>query len=192
MAGEYGPEHGRPHFHACIFGYDFPDKIFLKTTPSGENIYTSTELGKLWQWGFASIGELTFESAAYVARYCVSKVTGDAAEEHYKRYDHIGEYQLPPEYNRMSLKPGLGASWLKKYQSDVYTYDYVIINGVKTRPPKYYDKLFDIQNPDQLEQFKEERIRLAKERYFDNTDERLEDKEIVALAKTKSLKRGKV
>ena len=40
--GEYG-ESGtvRPHFHACLFGYDFPDKVFYKKTGSGERIYTS-------------------------------------------------------------------------------------------------------------------------------------------------------
>ena len=31
MCGEYGEQFDRPHFHACIFGVDFPDKVlFLK------------------------------------------------------------------------------------------------------------------------------------------------------------------
>ena len=47
--GEYG-EQGtiRPHFHACLFGYDFPDKVFYKNTSSGERIYTSKLLESLW------------------------------------------------------------------------------------------------------------------------------------------------
>lgn len=192
MAGEYGPENGRPHFHACIFGHDWDDKLYHKTTPAGEKIYTSATLDKLWGKGYASTGDLTFESAAYIARYCVSKVTGDAAEEHYKRYDYLGEYQLPEEYNKMSLKPGIGAEWLKKYLTDVYTYDYVVVNGIPTRPPKYYDKIFEAKNPERLEELKYERIKLAQERYLDNTDERLLVKEQVAQAKTKSLLRGKI
>jgi len=192
MAGEYGPENDRPHYHACIFGYDFPDKLYYKKTASGEKIYRSEELEKLWEWGFASVGELTFESAAYIARYCVSKITGDAAEEHYKRFDHLGEYQKVEEYNRMSLKPGIGATWLEKYKTDVYTFDYVIVNGVPTRPPKYYDKLFEATNAAQLQQLKDERIQQAYERRIDNTEVRLLDKETVAKAKAKSLLRGKV
>lgn len=192
MAGEYGPQNERPHFHACIFGYEWPDKIHFKQTPSGEQIYTSAELESLWPWGFSSVGNLTFESAAYIARYCVQKVNGDLADEHYKRYDHLGEYHLPPEYSKMSLKPGIGYNWLKKYQSDVYTYDYVIVNGHETRPPKYYDKVFEKYEPLKLEEFKHERIKQAQERYLDNTDQRLLDKEQVAKAKTESLKRGKI
>jgi len=165
MAGEYGTLNGRPHFHAGLFGHDWADKLFYKTTDSGEKIYTSAELTKLWPWGFSSTAEVTFESMAYVARYCMSKITGDMAEEHYKRFDYLGEYQLNPEYNAMSLKPGIGATWLKKYEADVYTYDYVIVNGHETRPPKYYDKLFEAKNPDKFEDLKHERIMLAQARY---------------------------
>lgn len=192
MAGEYGPALDRPHYHAAIFGYDFPDKQYLKQTGAGEKIYTSDELDKTWGKGYASVGELTFESAAYIARYCVTKVTGDPAEEHYKRFDHLGEYQLNPEYNRMSLKPGIGAPWLEKYQADVYNYDYVVVNGVETRPPKYYDKILDYKDPDRLEELKWERIIRAQERALDNTVERLLDREHVAKAKLTKLKRGKI
>lgn len=190
MAGEYSPLNGLPHFHACIFGHDWNDKKYLKTTPSGEKIYRSATLEKLWTFGYSSTAHVTFESAAYVARYCVQKVTGDAAEEHYKRFDHLGEYQLNEEYNRMSLKPGIGATWLDKYKKDVYNYDYVVINGKKTQAPRYYDKLYERQEPDNFDQIKEDRILKALERALDNTDERLAVKEQVTLAAIKQLKKS--
>lgn len=192
MAGEYGELNGRPHFHSGLFGLDWADKLYYKKTSSGEKIYTSEELSKFWPWGFASTAEVTFESMAYVARYCMSKMTGDAAEEHYKRYDYLGEYQLNPEYNRMSLKPGIGAPWLEKYKADVYNYDYVIVNGHETRPPKYYDTLFEAKDPNRLQELKDERIQRAYERRIDNTPERLLVKETVAKAKSTNLVRGKV
>ena len=71
MAGEYGEKFGRPHWHACIFGYDFHDKKLFKRTAAGSLIYTSEHLKKLWPFGHSSIGDVTFESAAYVARYII-------------------------------------------------------------------------------------------------------------------------
>lgn len=69
MCGEYGEEEFRPHFHACLFGFDFPDKVKFKTTGSGSTIYTSKMLETLWPHGLCSTADVTFESAAYVARY---------------------------------------------------------------------------------------------------------------------------
>ena len=148
MGGEYGEQLMRPHYHACLFGYDFPDKVYYKKTSSGEKIYTSKLLESLWPYGLSSVGAVTFESAAYIARYCVQKVTGDLAEQYYRVITEDGEViDRVPEFNHMSLKPGIGAKWLEKYQSDVFPRDYVVINGVKTKPPKYYDILFERENP---------------------------------------------
>ena len=146
--GEYGEQLMRPHFHACLFGYDFPDKVYYKKTGSGEVIYTSKLLESLWPFGLCSVGAVSFESAAYIARYCVQKVTGDLAEAHYRVITDDGEIiDRVPEFNRMSLKPGIGARWLEKYRSDVFPRDYVVIRGVKTKPPKYYDVLFERDDP---------------------------------------------
>lgn len=148
MGGEYGEKLSRPHYHACIFGYDFPDKVYFKKTGSGEKIYTSKLLESLWRYGLSSIGDVTFESAAYIARYCVQKVTGDLAQSHYRNVTDDGVIvDRVPEFNHMSLKPGIGRAWLEKYQTDVFPRDYVVIRGVKTKPPKYYDVLFGKENP---------------------------------------------
>ena len=124
----------------------------------------------------------------------MKKVTGPEAEEHYKRIDKdTGEtYQLTPEFNKMSLKPGIGATWLEKYKSDVYTYDHVVVNGTPCNPPKYYDKILKRENRDKLEQFKELREERAIRRAKDNTHQRLAEKEEFQKARTKSLLRGKL
>jgi len=152
MGGEYGESTARPHFHACLFGYDFPDKVFFRKSASGEKLYTSKFLESLWPFGLSSIGDVTFASAAYIARYCVQKVTGDAADVHYSCPEFVDEdgvirSSVVPEFNHMSLKPGIGARWLSKYKTDVFPRDYVVVNGVKTKPPKYYDVLFERENP---------------------------------------------
>lgn len=194
VGGEYG-EHGsiRPHFHACIFGYDFADKVYYKRTSSGEKIYTSALLESLWPLGLSSVGDVTFESAAYIARYCVAKVTGDLAKAHYRVITDDGVIvDRLPEFNHMSLKPGIGAKWLAKYQTDVFPRDYVVINGVKTKPPKYYDTLFERGDPATFSDIVAQReldgyaVYLAGE----TSTRRLNVKEQVQSARLSMLKRG--
>lgn len=143
MCGEYGESFGRPHYHACLFNFDFADKL-LWSTKGGVSLYTSKALSELWPFGHSLIGAVTFESAAYVARYCMKKVTGKAAAAHYRLIDKTtGEcIDRTPEFNKMSLKPGIGAPWLEKYSSDVYPRGDCVVNGRKTRPPRYYDKWY--------------------------------------------------
>lgn len=192
MGGEYGELNWRPHFHACIFGWDWPDKVFFKRSPSGERVYTSATLQRLWPFGYSSTANVTFQSAAYIARYCVQKVTGKAAEEHYKRQDENGVYHLTPEFNQMSRKPGLGATWFAKYKTDVYNHDHVIVNGMECSPPKYYDKILKRENRDRLEQLKETREQDGLLHKADNTHQRLDARHQVAKAKAKMLLRNKV
>lgn len=192
MGGEYGEQNNRPHFHACIFGYNFADRKYFSRSPSGEKLYRSETLERLWPFGYSTIGEVNFQSAAYIARYCLKKVTGKAAEQHYKRHDEEGEYQLTPEYNRMSLKNPIGKKWLAKYKNDVYNYDHVIVNGQECKPPKYYDKLLKKWDNERLEAIKEEREQNSLNHKADNTPQRLAAREQFQHARIKALKRGKV
>ncbi|WP_445236462.1 rolling circle replication-associated protein [Escherichia sp. E4385] len=69
--GEYGSKLERPHYHAIIFGYDFPDKTLHKA--GRFNLYRSSLLERCWTFGWSVVAAFSFESAAYVARYCVKK-----------------------------------------------------------------------------------------------------------------------
>lgn len=184
MCGEYGEQLGRPHYHYALFGEDFrEDRREWRKSPSGAQLYRSETLEKLWPHGNAEIGELTFESAAYIARYIMKKITGDKADEHYKRMDpETGEfYWLPPEFNVMSRRPGIGAEWMKRYRTDVYPHDHVYMNGRKMKPPRYYDKLLTL-----VDAYAFEEIQAARQEginHSDNTPERLATREKVALAR---------
>lgn len=191
--GEYGQEQMRPHFHACLFGYDFPDKLYYKKTESGESIYTSKLLESLWPLGLSSIGNVTFQSAAYIARYCVQKVTGDLAEAHYRVVTEDGEIiDRVPEFNHMSLKPGIGKPWLEKFRTDVFPRDYVVVNGVKTKPPKYYDRLFEKEDPGLFSEIVAQRELdgYGQRLLGEQSDARLAVKEQVTLARNSMLKRS--
>ena len=159
LCGEYGSINRRPHFHICLFGYDFPDKKLYKQ--SGEYpLYVSKLLDECWNKGISTIGELNFATAAYTARYVMKKVTGEAAKDHYLYIDDYGkEHTLEPEFVEMSRKPGIGYNWYKKYKNDVYTQDNLVLNGKETRPPKYYDTLHERYHPEEMEKLKKERIK---------------------------------
>lgn len=187
MCGEYGEKLGRPHFHACLFNINFEDKIFYKVSPSGETLYRSPTLEKLWPYGYSSIGDLTFESAAYVARYIMEKRTGPEAELHYQKTDtDTGEsVSLEPEFTSMSLKPGIGADWFHQYRTDVYPHDYVIVRGKKMKPPRSYDRWLKQQEPGTWECVEHSRLEKMRKAENDNTPARLKVREQVARARNK-------
>ena len=62
QCGEYGDEYKRPHYHACLFGIDFPDQKLWKTQ-NGQNVYTSNTLSKMWPLGYSTVGTVTWKSA---------------------------------------------------------------------------------------------------------------------------------
>ena len=154
--GEYGSQLGRPHYHAIIFGFDFPDKTPWRVS-HGDIIWRSPILEELWPYGFSTIGAVSFESCAYVARYVTKKITGDAAEEHYKG--------KKPEYITMSRRPGIGAEWFDKYHSDVFPQDFVVLkNGKKIRTPRYYMNLLGQWFPDVYDAVQVQRLLKAQEK----------------------------
>lgn len=187
--GEYGEKENRPHYHALIFNHDFKDKQ-LWTIRGDNRLYISEELNSLWvddegkSMGFASIGDVTFESAAYVARYIVKKQTGPAAEAHYDG--------RKPEYTTMSRRPGIGGAWIQENKNDVYQQGmdaHVVLNGMKLTPPKFYlEKLknFDPEHYDEI-YLEKSKNTLAKEK--ESSYDRLKSRETVQLAKLKQLKR---
>lgn len=189
--GEYGETYQRPHYHALLFGYDFGDKKFFSQKASNP-LFTSDLLSQLWGKGFCTIGEVTFESAAYVARYIMKKVTGKKAADHY-----AGRL---PEYTTMSRRPGIGKGWFDKYSSDVYPLDRVVVRGRDTRPPRFYDNLLGRYDPSTLALLKIKRE--DNERYVtdtlsngrivtesDSSMRRLAVKELVKIASISNLKR---
>ena len=192
MAGEYGENFGRPHFHACIFGYDFHDKKLWKRTPAGSKLYRSADLETLWPFGYSSVGDVNFESAAYVARYIMKKITGKKSDEHYTEINQeSGEIvKRVPEFNKMSLKPGIGAEWYKKFKSDVYPHDYVVVRGKKMKPPKAYDKLYKKSNPFEYDELLYKREINAKLNPDNHDPKRLDAKRQILESRLSLLKRN--
>lgn len=188
--GEYGERLSRPHYHACLFGYDFPDKKPFKEVTGG-TLYVSEMLDSIWGLGFCSVGAVTFESAAYVARYVMGKVVGDAAAHHYMTMnEETGElYPVIPEYVTMSRRPGIASAWFERWGGEVYPNDEVIMNGHAVRPPRFYDKLFEAAHGD-IKEVKDGRLAAVLKHAENNTPQRLRVREIVTTRRLELLKRG--
>lgn len=190
--GEYGEQNNRPHYHALIFNYDFKDKTEYKEH-NGYKYYVSKELQELWPWGFSTIGAVTFETAAYTARYITKKIMGKAALFHYTDFDRdTGEIssERTPEYITMSRRPGIGRAWLDKYKTDLYPDDFVVLKGKKLSIPKYYNIEYEKEEPDAYEKIKHRRILAGKAQAENSTRERLDVREEIHLNKFKQLKRA--
>lgn len=172
--GEYGEKRHRPHYHCILFGEDFSaDRELGKPTQSGDRQWHSPFLTKTWGMGAhdqQSIASVTFESCAYVARYCLKKVTNKqeytdsngrvwpSKEAHY--------HGRKPEYVTMSRRPGIGAGWIDRWGLDnVYRADQVVIDGRASLPPPFYDKLLEKADPDLFARVK--RARSANSDPFD-------------------------
>lgn len=191
MCGEYGENTQRPHYHACIFGFDPEDQEFF-SVGSDYQVNTSKMLSDTWGLGFVTVGALTFQSAAYVARYVLKKITGNLAHDHYLRVDPYGvACWLEPEYNTMSRRPGIGKDWYEKYKSDVFPSDEVPVPGVGVikKVPRYYETIFQEESPEGHELVKDLRKQFLAAHKEDYTPERLMSKYKVKKAQRDMLKR---
>ncbi|WNK14472.1 MAG: replication initiator protein [Microvirus sp.] len=191
VCGEYGEQLERPHYHACLFGYDFSDKKPVSYLASQNKSWRSSTLERLWGHGFCHLGELNVRSAGYAARYVLKKVTGVAGDAHYRRVLPTGEVvDLTPEFARMSLRPGIASAWFSKFQSDVTQFDYVVHEGKKFSVPKYYDKLLDQRDPALLASWKEDRELRALPFRPEGAPARLLVRETVEAARISTMKRN--
>lgn len=147
ICGEYGTQTRRPHYHFVLFGVDFPDKHYWRAIKQSI-YYRSPSLEKVWPKGNSEFCALTPGAASYIAGYVTKKITGDAADENYRRIatdpatGKVREWRVHPEFSTKSLQPGLGSTWFDEFAGDAFPSDFLILDGRKVPVPGYYlDKL---------------------------------------------------
>lgn len=157
LCGEYGEKYGRPHYHAIIFGEDFSrDRVSLskslRFSGSSDFVgYSSEFLSETWGLGLVHVGDVSFESAAYVANYATKKILTNREDEAKRLCGRKSEFLL------MSRRPGIGRSWIERYYSDVFPADEVVVRGRRCRPPRYYDSVARLLEPVGFASVKERR-----------------------------------
>jgi len=82
----------------------------------------------------------------------------------------------------MSRNPGIGNGWYQKYKDDIYPQGKVITDGHEAPTPRYYDKLYEKDNPEDYQALLFQRVREARKDPSENTNVRLVVKETVKRA----------
>lgn len=180
--GEYGERFQRPHYHALLFNCGFDDDKYLWQVRNDVPLYRSPLLERLWPFGHSSVGDVTFNSAAYVARYIMKKVGGEVAFHHYNDIDyHTGEILASriPEYSTMSRRHGIGKAWYELYKHDWYKQDLLRVGNKSFKPPKYYDSLYELDAPEQFAQVKANRLIASEECGNDSLPDRLRVRRVI-------------
>lgn len=160
--GEYGEENRRPHYHALLFNAGFSDRRRVGRK-DGHELYESPTIAKLWPYGAHRLGDATPAAASYIAKYTL-KAGYDQEKAEFRRawacdletQTHIsrdGELIQQPPFVRMSLKPAIGAAWVKAYSSDL-TKGFLVTNGRKHAIPRHYRELLKRNDPQRYEEMR--------------------------------------
>lgn len=145
--GEYGGKTFRPHFHLILFGLPLPsdDLKFYKKSELGYNYFNSDLLARCWPFGFNVVAPVTWESCCYTARYMLKKQKGENAHV----YDDFG---LEAPFSLCSRKPGLARGYYDRCEDFSKVSSIVIGTDRGSRkfpPPKYLEKLFEFDEPEE-------------------------------------------
>lgn len=144
VSGEYGTQTYRPHYHCVIFGLSLNDLHVVSHNFSGSEYYVSDMIAKCWPQGLHVLGRVTWQSAAYVARYTLKKATHGFATDYYRKAGIV------PEFQSMSLRPGIGYAYYRDHPElfDYKTYAVSTPTGGRTMtPPEYFRKLWLKDHP---------------------------------------------
>lgn len=155
--GEYGPQTMRPHYHAIIFGYSPSDLRPHSKSPQGYQYWISDSLARIWSNGHVLIGEVTWDTCAYTARYIASKLTGDDG----MFYSDNG---VEAPFTVCSRKPGIGSNYYDSHPG-LFESPKIFLpteDGCKEfSPPDYFFRKLRLTDPEKYDSVKLQRRRAA-------------------------------
>lgn len=184
MCGEYGENTQRPHYHALMFGFDPSDLRKCNSVYAKCDLFQSDLLTECWGKGFTTVGEVTHESAKYVAGYQMKRVSAELEAERYSWVTRYGELVVRKQpYGKMSLRPGIGAKWLDKYWKDTVNHGAVFQNQYRKKVPQYFRTLLEQVRPEAAEDLEALIYERGMQYTGDNSRDRLAAKEAVTKAR---------
>lgn len=176
-AGEYGENTARPHYHAILFGLQLDDLVPYQKTEQGFWYYHSESLQNVWSHRYCAddcnlfsggsrleplgevvVADVSWETCAYTARYCLKKLNGEDAEA-YRRFG------VEPPFTLMSRRPGIGGQYFEDHP-DCVDFQYINVatekGGRKILVPNYFLRQLEKSDPERVAQLRESRLQYAK------------------------------
>lgn len=165
-AGEYGEEGQRPHYHAIIYGLKLDtNDLYNPRIINNEVYYQSKLIESCWvkredddtvtSRGISNVSQASWNTIAYTARYITKKINGNGSEELYAAMGQRKEFFV------CSTRPGIGHDYYMQHKNEIYSTDSITIKnkkGITTcKPPKYFDDLYEKENPKRMKEIKAKR-----------------------------------
>lgn len=160
--GEYGSKGERPHYHIILFNCNLPMESFYEPRIINHEVYYQNKIiERSWgNKGISNISEASWNNIAYTARYITKKINGNLSESLY------AEKGQTKEFFRVSRMPGIGEIYYREHKDDIYKNDEIIIKNkqgtISSKPPKYFDKLYEKEEPEKFKKIKERRKKQLK------------------------------
>lgn len=200
---EYGSTTLRPHYHIIIFGLPLDRELFVRVgnNANGDALWTTPELdniqskdcwsvkrplgdraAKLYRAGNVIIGEVTFQSISYVARYTLKKANKDINSEWWYKSQGL-------DIEGICQSQDLGKWYYDLHKHEIYKNDFVPVlgkNGNFSKPPKSFDRLYKAEFPEEYKKIVERR----KEKMLTNMlqEEQQTDMDYLSILASKELK----
>lgn len=169
---EYGPNTWRPHYHVILFGLHLDDLQVKRQNVDGTvTAWWSPKFQACWSLrpfgnfspfldaiGEVELSPVSWATCAYTARYVVKKQLCLDGEDFYAKFG------LQRPFTFMSTKPAIGDRYFQDHP-EIYDFDSISLptsDGCKNVfLPRRFDKLYDIEHPDELAELKAMRRTVA-------------------------------
>lgn len=169
IAGEYGDNTARPHYHGILFGLHIDDLKECGRSETGNKYFISESIAEVWKNGFVSVEPANYATCKYVASYVTKKI-GIRPNQFYE-----DNYLVPP-FSLSSRRPGIGYKYLEDHP-DYWKFDEINLTlpdgGRKFPLPRYFKKKFKEMLPEEYEKVAKRHEQAAKDRkemILDNTN----------------------
>lgn len=167
-SGEYGAHTFRPHYHIIIYGLNLKNSDFeFLYSQNSNNYFKCFPIEECWNKGIVVVTNFSDFTSFYVAQYTTKKMYKKDNSFYFFDKNNL---QLKPEFATMSRRPGIAFNYYNTHKDEIYQSDgfnfHIDYKTVHVKPFQFFDRLYDVENPDYMKFIKENRKSFSREYEF--------------------------